>query len=537
MIVYPSIFAVPIIFDLPNMKERIWRNEHIYAEFDRIIRLFEKKISGKLPVTANFSKKVIEERVTQRLVQLLFYPFCILCTRRLREGKYPVPGKNEKVLLNKVTIDSNTGKIGLNTTFILIQVADFFWEWIGALGAVIRGYFNHSQKWKQPVTLVFGIGLTDINFLGEETPFIKFCKEGPIKPLVDAEMLVIQAGGKEKSKHFFLQYTNHPVFQTIEKTKLGFMNRSGLLVSQLLLPFRFGWMVMQNKLSVVLAKDIVQAQVIASLDEARLIQSVIITNSLFFQQYLWMRQTGNRSFKVHELHYSQNTIPIVYKDDSFVSFFPAFRHVCVDEHWVWTEGYAKYLQELGHKGPIHIVGPILWYLPAAMQTVPRQTNDIKMLVFDIPPVTREVADKLGIINYYYSCDHMIRFIEDIIAVSKEYGERKGKNVKIYLKSKRDFRKNFHDEDYAAGIRKCEEENTNFKVMDASQNLFSLLNECDLSVSIPYTTVPYIAAYLRKPAIYFDPGGELEFTNESSPYLYTASGKQSFALTFEKILSS
>ena len=160
-----------------------------------------------------------------------------------------------------------------------------------------------------------------------------------------------------------------------------------------------------------------------------------------------------------------------------------------------------------------------------------------MLVFDIPPVTREVADKLGIINYYYSCDHMIRFIEDIIAVSKEYGERKGKKVKIYLKSKRDFRKNFHDEDYAASIRKCEEENTNFKVMDASQNLFSLLNECDLSVSIPYTTVPYIAAYLRKPAVYFDPGGELEFTNESSPYLYTASGKQSFALTFEKILSS
>ena len=537
MIVYPSIFAVPIIFDLPNMKERIWRNEHIYAEFDRIIRLFEKKISGKLPVTANFSKKVIEERVTQRLVQLLFYPFCILCTRRFREGKYPLPGKNETLLLNRIKIGCNTGKIRLNATFVLIQVTVFFWEWIRALGAVFRGYFNHSQKWKQPVTLVFGIGLTDINFLGEETPFIKFCKEGPIKPLVDAEMLVLQTGGKEKSKHFFLQYTKHPVFQTIEKAKLGFINRSCLLVSQLLLPFRFGWVVMQNRLTVLLAKDIVQAPIVASLDEAGMIQSVIITNSFFFQQYLWMRQPEDRSFKVHELHYSQNTIPLVYKEDPFVGHFPAFRHVCVDEHWVWTEGYAKYLQKLGHKGHIHVAGPILWYLPAAVQTVPRQTDEIKILVFDIPPVTGEVAEKLGIINYYYRCDHMIRFIEDIIAVSKEYGERKGKNVKIYLKSKRDFRKNFHDEDYAACIRKCEKKNANFQVMDASQNLFSLLSECDLSVSIPYTTVAYIAAYLRKPAVYFDPGGELEFTNDSSPYIYTASGKQSFALIFEKILSS
>ena len=118
------------------MKDRIWRNEHIYAAFDRIIRLFEKRVEGKIPVINGFHKEVLEQRIVQRFVQLLYYPFCILAKQRLKAGGNPLPGKDETMLLNRVTISAATGKISPNTTFIFILFADFFWEWLQAIEGI-----------------------------------------------------------------------------------------------------------------------------------------------------------------------------------------------------------------------------------------------------------------------------------------------------------------------------------------------------------------------------------------------------------------
>lgn len=515
------------------MNEKRWNNEHTYAEFDRIIQLFEKWIAGRTFSFNGFRKETIEARIVQRFVQLLFYPFCFLVVRKIKENNHPFPVNGEKIELDGITLDTATGKIVPGFKKTAGMFSDFLWHWLLALKAIIAGYVT-IRKWEEPSTFLFGISVAEVTPLGSEETFIAFCKKGPIEPLASAQRLVIQSAAKTKNKNTFLQYSSYPVYETIKRTKLGFVKRTGLLVNYLLLPFRFALMVMRMRQMIVLAKDTVQAQLVACLDKAGFIQSVIITNSDFFQQYLWMRQPDTRSFKVHELHYSQNTRPMVFADEPFSADFPAFRHVTVDEHWVWTEGYKSYLQELGHRGPVHIVGPILWYLPGKKADIYPGT-DLKLAVFDITPMYNEFAEKIGVVRYYYNTDLMIRFIGDILDAADDCAGKTGRTIQIMLKSKRASKKGIHDHRYDDFISQCEKERKNFTVLPVSENVFSFLNDCDLSVSIPYTSVPYVSAWLQKPAVFFDPSAELVFTNEPSSFIYTASGKKELSTIFNKLL--
>ena len=513
------------------MNKKSWNNEDTYAEFDRIIQLFEKWIVGRTFSFNRFRKETIEARIVQRFGQLLFYPFCFLVVQKIKEGNSPFPVNSEKIQIGGITVDTATGKISPGAKTVTRMFSDFLWHWFLALKAIIIGYVT-SKKWEGPSTLLFGISKSEITLLGTEEPFIEFCKKGPITPLVNAQRLVIQSTARSESEKAFFQYTSYPVYETIKRARLGFAKRTAVLFHHLLLPFRFSWSVVRMRVMAVLAKDSVQAQLVSCLDKAGLIQSVIITNSEFFQQFLWMREPGNRSFKVHEVHYSQNTKPMVFAEEPFSANFPAFRHVAVDEHWVWTEGYKNYMEELGHRGPVHVVGPILWYLPGK-KVAAYPGPDLKLAVFDITPIYSEFAEKIGVVRYYYNIDLMIRFISDILAVADEYTKKTGRTIHVMLKSKRASTKGIHDHRYDDFISQCEKERKNFKVLLFSENVFSFLDDCNLSVAIPYTSVPFISAWLQKPAVFFDPSGELIFTNETSPFIYTASGKEELNTIFEQ----
>jgi transaldolase len=133
------------------------------------------------------------------------------------------------------------------------------------------------------------------------------------------------------------------------------------------------------------------------MDGWKAIDHVIITNSNF-QQYTWM-QAEKRNFTVHQVYYSQNIKPFIYKQDPLSVDYPGYRHTNVDEVWVWGNDIGTYLQELGFKKKVNIVGPILWYLPAK-QEIENQSN-FDIVVFDVTPFTKEREIELGVINNYY----------------------------------------------------------------------------------------------------------------------------------------
>ena len=84
------------------------------------------------------------------------------------------------------------------------------------------------------------------------------------------------------------------------------------------------------------------------------------------------------------------------------------------------------------------------------------------------------------------------------------------------------KKGLHDSGYLDYIQQLVIQNSNFKLIDNETNLFTLLEECHLSISVPYTSTAYVASFLKKPAVYYDPFAELIPKYEDNSFIYFAS---------------
>lgn len=517
------------------MNAKPWKNEQVYRAFDDLIRLSEKSIEKKSFYLGRLPGSVLRERIIQRVVQFTFYPYCAECTKRARKGSYPFPSPDELLKLDGMIINGKTGAIRLRSKLFFRLLVDYLLEWGRIILNVIAGFVPARSKSRISASWVFGLGFADTRAGGSEMEFERFCRQGPVTALKEAEQLIIQELAPQITESDLLVYAANPVHYHIRTAKIGFVNRLILLTTCFINLFLFFATVIMRPLMAVLSKDIIQYPVVRLLDKMGLIRSVIITNSSFFQQPLWMRGPSEKKFRVHEIHYGQNAIPFLFKDDPTVTgAFPPFRHVRVDEHWIWTEGYKKNIIDTGHNGPIHVVGPIIWYLPGEKREPAGDT--IRIAVFDVAPVYQSVADKMGIIHYYYTGEKMIAFLETIITVCEELSKSLNRKIKVILKSKRQFTESLHDKAYIDYISRLGNRN-DVELADYRSNIFSLLGSCHFSVSIPYTTVPYVAAYLQKQAAYFDPYAELIFTNEPSLYIQTASGKEELKHIIEGIILS
>lgn len=513
----------------------LWKNEHLYLAFDNLIQKIEKWSSQKVFPILGFKSSVIFDRLIQRICELTFYPYSSICTSRNKNGKHPFPENGEIIQLAELSVDMNSGSVKISTKKFLLCVFEFLFHWVRFIFALFYRNFS-GKEIENAATLVFGIDPEILTHEGNDKQFLKFCKESKIRPLSEAKQIIVQCRQKNivSSQSLFV-YTPNPLLYLLKHAQLDFKSRIRLLGKLLVLPFRCCVFFIQFPLLALLSYDIIQAIIVRQLEAKGLIKDVILTNSNFFEQTLWMRAHNSKNFKVHKVHYSQNTRPFVYKDDPFIGFFPPFRHVKVDTHWVWTEGYKNYMYELGHKGDVEVIGPILFYTPKSVDQ--RTDNEIRVAIFDVTPVYLEYSEKIGIIRNYYSSDNMFNFISGILESCKSLENETGKKVRFFLKSKRSFKNKIHDERYINYIHQLSETNPYFTLLEHSENLFSLIENCDISISYPYTSVPYVSSFLKKPAIYFDAGGELQETFERNPFIRGASSEKELKAVLRELLTT
>jgi polysaccharide biosynthesis PFTS motif protein len=247
-----------------------------------------------------------------------------------------------------------------------------------------------------------------------------------------------------------------------------------------------------------------------------------------------MHSLPERRYKTHMAWYSQNSIPFVYREDPIEEPMPHFRHIRVDETWVWTEGFADYLRRIGVKGEVHVIGPILFYLPSAVKI--NSHSPIRVAVFDVTPFNPEVEKKLGLIDNYYKSDTLIQFMQDILLARGAIENKAGIESSILLKHKRNYHP-LHDPHYISFIQESCSSELHFQLVPYETNMFSLLSECNLAVVIPYSSPAYVASYLGIPAIYYDPTRELLPTYEENPLISFASGRDELIHTIREILAN
>jgi hypothetical protein len=514
-----------------------WLNQHLFEAWDKIIVKCESHLENRVFRFRSYKDTVVRERLVQLVESMCFGSFSQLCVRRLRSGDEPIPPTSQILEVGGLIINPIDGKIQISLQLLFRQLALFVMLWLRLFANILLGFFRVRKRIDKSATLFLGLTNHSVFYQDSDERFVRFCRNGLIKPLMEAQQLFIQMADTKKSSSnptFF--YLKNPIDILVRGSQLDMRIRLRLVFAHLHCLFSFFYSIIRFPLLSLMARDIPYIPSVQALDYSGFLDAVVITNSSYSFQPLWMRESIDRHFRVHEIYYSQNSKPFVYKFDPFSFDFPAFRHVNVDEHWVWTEGYKTHLEELGHKkDSIHVIGPILFY-QSELSLSPQSDNEIRVAVFDVTPANLDYVDKLGAIDYYYRSGNVIKYIEGVIEACKVLESRLGKPVRILLKHKRGFTKGVHDLSYADFIKRLSESHPRFDLVPYDENVFSLLTSCDFSISIPYTSVAYIANHLEKHAVYFDSTEELLPSHEPASFIKFASGKVELMQVVEKIMS-
>jgi len=434
-----------------------------------------------------------------------------------------------------IVLCPGSGKVAISVRLFISSCFEFALHWVYVLGALLSGMLSARASDLRPATLVFGVGQESLFDNGSDARFIEYCRKGPIAPLVKANRVIVQSVAPSESvltSEF--TYSRIPLATLIRRTHLGAAVRANLLIRHLTAPYILLLAAIRFPPLILLARDIAYAFAIKVLDRNDFIEAVVITNSAFTSQPLWMRDATDRKFAVHMVWYSQNVVPFVYIRDGHVSDVPNYRHVRADQMWVWTNGFKDYLEKVGISSSIHVVGPILWYMP----TPPRahSDTDIRIAIFDVTPVRDDVARRIGLIDNYYSMENMERFIEEAVSVCRELEAITGRRVRVLLKHKRNYNTS-HDQRYIELIERITLSGTGVELVPFQSNMYSLVSECDASIVVPYSSPAFVASHLGRHSIYFDPTGELAPTFEKAALIGFAFDRAGLKRQLVEIMSS
>ena len=505
---------------------------HCYAAFNRRIDAATPWIASAVRPFCGYASHEVAWRFQQRCTELAVPGFMRICAAWFaRTGTLPVD--TERVNCDGLRFEANRS-VTLSTGLFLRALAEFLLHWLHALAAILL-CLRLKPGDTASVTLVFGIGIENLIVDGSDARFLAYCRHGPVAPLARAERLVVHSVQPIDSAEFGrVRYHRFPLFAALRWRGLGPLAWLRGLAGHVAALVSFGWAVVRCPSAVILGRDAAYHAVAAALNRVAGVREVVLTNSNYSAQALWMGMLPGGRYRTHMVWYSENSVPIVYSDDPVDTPLSNFRFIKVDEMWVWTAGFQAFLEKLGCRASYHVIGPILWYLPEAPG--PQGNDAVRIAVFDVTPVCNDVAFRIGAINNYYSTANMARFIEDILHACAETERTIGKRVKILLKHKRSY-KPAHDTDYISLIERISGPGRVVELVSPDANMYSLISGCDLALVIPYSSPAHVATSLGHPAIYYDPAMTVRPVFAKHPLLTFVAGRESLVTSLSRFLDA
>lgn len=494
-----------------------------YRAYDRVIRRVEEWLSRTNAEVVGCVSSDVRARIVQRIVEETATGFTQYAASS--DGA----GGDRTLDLGGIRICTATGEITVSARQRWANLLQFAAGWTRLLQGFIGGLAAPSPAHSARATLLLSWGGT---IEESDARFVRFCKDGPIAVLRRASRIIVETTATldvATSTDFI--YTPRPLLYAATRL-VGRRSRLGVLLAHLTAPLRYARAIAVNPLAVLLGRDLAFTPAMGWLDRHGVIEAMVTSTSAFTSQPLWMKGLRGQRSKLHMVWYSQNFVPKVYAGEEEPSDLPAARHMRVDVHWVWTDGFKDYLRTLGQSGEIQVVGPILWFLPEEVTGLSK--DSLNVAVFDINPVLRDDV-AFGAAKNYYSLKTISQFVTDIVLACDSIARVSGKNVSILLKHKRATLTGHHDPAYLDFLTELEAAKPGFTLIDHRTNTFGLLRACDVSISVPYTSVPYVAASLGKPAVYYDPFGELVPIFERDPLVHFAAGPDELEYVLQELV--
>jgi len=494
----------------------------------------ESYLSRRISSFIDYEKQDTIERLIQIIIDITRVSYTKICGDNIDKNKDMIPAKELVLDLNGISISQTTGEIKIKKKLAIKNLLYFtvFWGQLFLVNLV--GMVSFKKKNKYSITIAYGLGLKQVVFNGSDSRFIDYCKDGPIKPLNNANKIFVHDywfKGNLSSTDVF--YTKHPIAKLLYESNLSFNQRLYITYVQIIYVINYFIRIIKEPLVILLARDIAVCPTILGLDCYGYIKNILITNSWCIYQPLWMRGPSKRNYCVHEIFYSHNDKLVTFNKDKLTpDDFPMLFKQKVDEYWVWTEGKKNELENNGVKSKIHVVGPILWYLPEKDNTkIP--DDEIRIAIFDIMPFDPKIRNSLGVIRNQYTTKNSILFLDDIVSILHKLNEHTNKKIVLYLKHKRPH-SDIHDVRYLKYVQELIDKKIIIKLSN-DINLYNFLESCDLSINITYTSVAYISSHLKKMAIYYDPAEEIFPIYEKTPYIQFISGKNDLFKVITKLI--
>ena len=323
-----------------------------YREFDHVIRTTEHWLAAQRVPPLGVGDVKVRERLAQRIVEAALPPF-------LRAWRTRRNGGGVRLRLGGIELRKDTGAASIGPAYLGRLLLEFGAHWGLALAAIVKGFAGGRTPIRGPATLLFGVGNEGLFHHGTDARFAMFCKDGPVRPLREATQIIVQTAEREGTvSDRRIAYARRPLLALARGARLTARERLALLARHLSAPLRFVSAVARRPLLALLAPDLAVGHIARALHARGDIRAIVITNTLYTSQPLWMREFAADTAALHMVWYSQNTIPFVYARDGVRSDLPHNRHIRVNHHWVWTEGYRAYLATLGIGASVHVVGPI-----------------------------------------------------------------------------------------------------------------------------------------------------------------------------------
>lgn len=489
---------------------------HAYAAFDAHIAKAERWLTPQLHSVLGCDVGTVRHRLVQRIVELTLGPFVTQLAQHVRQNEPFLHPEGACLNLNGITIDTQSGKVTLTALLLMRACIDFGAHWLHALYSILC-IGTGAPRGK--ATLVFGVGAESLFYGDDDQRFAEYCAKGPIGPLSSASRLIVQdVTRKGSSSDARLSYARHPFAQLAREIRMPWLERILLLGRHLIIPARYVWGIVRCRHLALLSRDYAVAPLLAALDRAGQIEAIVFTNSNYSIQPLWAR--APRTYATHMVWYSQNVIPFVMKADDFAADLPNYRYMQVDTHWVWTQGFRRYLIERGGRlQRAEVVGPVMWYL--ANSLVENATDSFNVAVFDVTPIGDAYAESIGLLWNYYCPSTATGFLKGVLKAAATLRELEAAECKVNLKHKRQYSLT-HDRGYielvASQLEKGDIELTPFNI-----NIYGFIAESDVVVAIPNSSAAYIASALGVPCIYFDPTEEMRPNFEPAQSVSFASG--------------
>ena len=244
-----------------------------------------------------------------------------------------------------------------------------------------------------------------------------------------------------------------------------------------------------------------------------LAKEYLFHNSSWIYRPLWTYDVEQLGATITFYFYSTNCEPFK-QALGYPEITYGWRAMSWPRYLVWDEYQANFVRRcIGNQQEVIVVGSI-WFGSDLTQltNIPAKT----VAVFDVQPVRESFYSLLALDFDYYTPHVANKFLMDIQDVLSD------SSCVMALKRKREIKMLAHPK-YRVCIKALDKAE-NFLNINSEIDASTLIESCNLVISMPFTSTALLGHYAGKPSIYYDPLGLLQSNDRAAHGIPIIQGK-------------